>query len=109
MKNLDIQNFLKPFTSLAVNLNSCSVKELKSQQVYLNNAIPDSLFIDIVNSYGLSSYYEMFPSDTKDKALLIEYITLTEVILISSFKFNIYQSSPVESLLSKKMKKDLVD
>ena len=64
---------------------------------------------DFPQSHGLSSYYEMFPSDTKDKALLIEYITLTEVILISSFKFNIYQSSPVESLLSKKMKKDLVD
>ena len=83
MKNLHIQNFLKPFLFLATNLNSCSVKKLKKHQIYLNNAIPDNLFIDSVNSYGLSSYYKTFPSDTKDKGLLIEYIILTEVIIIS--------------------------
>ena len=55
MKNLHIQNFLKPFLFLATNLNSCSVKKLKKHQIYLNNAIPDNLFIDSVNSYGLSS------------------------------------------------------
>ncbi len=99
MKNLNIENFLQPFMSLALNLNSCSVKELKKQQVYLNNVVSDYIFISIVNSYNLSEYYEMFPSDTKDKALLIEYVTLTEAILIS-------KGAPIKSLLLKNFKKD---
>lgn len=61
--------------------SNATVNQLREHMIYLNNLLPDEQFIDIFAD--LSSYFANFPSDTEDKALLSEYVSLVEVFFIA--------------------------
>lgn len=90
------------------HLTSCSVKELKKQQIYLNNVLPDHLFISIINSYNWSDYYIAFPSWTNDRSLLIEYVALTETLLLAEPRVVRGREVNIKSLVTKNIVKKLL-
>ena len=63
---------------------NASVDQLIDHMVYLNNVLPDEKFIEIFDAASLSEYFINFPSDTQDKGLLTEYISLVEAFFVAN-------------------------